>query len=76
MPAYTYEERFRLLFPASTPERPYPQIEYVLHAPDVCELRWSVFSRSKAATVAFGWTAEAAVDAVLAQVLDKTPQRG
>lgn len=55
-PLPSYEGRFAFLFPKTGRPR------YQLHAPDLLELRWSVFDTQSKQTIAYGHTAEDAVD--------------
>lgn len=57
------KKRFDFLFPQQlNPRGP----SYHLHRPDLLELRWSVVERLTNRTVAYGLTAEQAVDAAMA----------
>lgn len=55
-PLPTYENRFKFLFPNTGRPR------FQLHAPDLLELRWSVFDTQRKQTVSYGATPEDAVD--------------
>lgn len=55
-----FETRFKFLFGTKTPR-------YQLHAPDLCDLMWSVWDTQGKRTIARGSTAEIAVDSAIAQ---------
>jgi hypothetical protein len=54
-----YQNRFAFLFPGNG------KSEYKLFAPDLLELRWSVWSVKTKSTVAYGTSPEEAVDTAM-----------
>lgn len=56
-----FETRFKFLFGTKTPR-------YQLHAPDVCDLSWSIWDTESKRTIARGPTPESAVDEALHRV--------
>lgn len=57
-----YELRFLFLFtPTAETKRP----RFILHAPDLVELRWTVFDVLARRTIGYGATPEQAVDSAM-----------
>jgi hypothetical protein len=66
---HPYERRFGFLFPVGSHKQAWPYTpRYTLHAPDILDLRWSVFDQQARETLGRGETPELATDAAMITV--------
>lgn len=61
--AFLFEQRWKFLYPSAKHAG-----DFQLYAPDLMELRWSVYDSRRHITIAFGQTPEEATDAAMHRV--------